>query len=119
MSLSPSGMRRRCLSRQHLPGARLRNFGNLIHAAPLRRYHEQRFFVCTSQHTREATAVEVDCLLDLAALADADTALVGNVRVPNAAIGVQADAIGNAAAKIGPDSSIRQTAVGSNVEGGQ
>src|SRR5262245_6048822 len=81
--LSPSNMRCWRLGRQHLSSTCLGNFGNLIHAAPLGRDHEQRLLVWTPQHTREATAVKVHRLFHLAAFAHADATLVGNVCIPN------------------------------------
>jgi hypothetical protein len=48
-----------------------------------------------SQHTGEAAAVNVDGLQHLAAFADIDLALVGNVGKPHAAFGVDVDAVGH------------------------
>src|SRR5262245_15335772 len=99
-------MSRGRLDSKHLPRARLRNLGNLIHAPPLGRDHEQGFVVCASKHAREASAVKIDRLDHLSAFADADAALVGNVCVPDTTVGIQADTIGNAIAEVGPNSSI-------------
>jgi hypothetical protein len=50
--------------------------------------------------------------------ADAHAALVGDVAVPDGLISVEADAVGKTVAPVGPDASIRQAAVGGDVERG-
>src|SRR5262249_28544043 len=118
-SLSPPNMSGGPLYSKPLPRARLRNLGNLTHAPPLGRDHEQGFVACASEHARETTAVKIDGLLHLSAFADADAALVWNVCVPDTTVGIQADTVRNAIAEIGPNSSVHQTAVRPNVESGE
>src|SRR5262245_33577111 len=88
LALRPSNVQRGCLDGQHLSRACLRNLGNLIHATPLRRYHEQRFLAWATQNASEAAAVEADCLHRLAAFANTDAAIVGHICVPNTLFGV-------------------------------
>jgi len=111
-------MRRWRVNHEHLSCSRSRNVGNFIHATPFRRENEQRFPVGTAKHARETAAISIDRLQRLATFADADATFVRNVGVPDRAIGVEADAVGNARAEIGPDSSVRQTAIQSDVECG-
>src|SRR5882672_2791547 len=117
--LWPPDARRGPLDCQDLSRSRPRNFGDVLHATPLSRYHEQRSAVHAPEHAGETAAVKVDCLQHLTAFADAHAALVGNVSVPNSVLLVDADAVGNAAAEVGPHPPVRQVAVCSDVEGGQ
>src|SRR5262249_58969134 len=87
-SLSPPNMSGGPLYSKPLPRARLRNLGNLTHAPPLGRDHEQGFVACASEHARETTAVKIGGLHHVAAFANTEAALVGNVSVPNAPVGV-------------------------------
>ena len=51
------------------------------------------------EHAGEAAAVKLDRLQHLTAFADAHAALVGDVPVPDGALGVEADAVGDAAVR--------------------
>ena len=44
---------------------------------------------------------------------------VGDIRVPDGALGIEADTIGDAVAKVGPHPAVGQAAVGVNVERGE
>src|SRR6059058_6015881 len=82
----------RSLNGQHLAGSgstRLAGGGG-----PLGSYEEQRSAVRTPEHAGEAAAVQFDGLQNLPAFADAPAALVGHVRIPDGAFGVEADAVG-------------------------
>src|SRR5262249_10077339 len=89
---------------------------NLIHAEPFRRENEQRFPVATAKHACETAAISVDCLQHFATFADTDTALVRNVCVPDSALSIEADTVGNAVTEVGPSLSVRQAAIGSDIE---
>ena len=56
---------------------------------------------------------------DVAALADADAALVRDVGVPDGSFGVDADAVGHSVAELGPDTTVGQAAVVGDLVGGQ
>src|SRR5215813_9904636 len=99
-------MRRRHVNDEHLSCSRSRNFGNLIHAEPFRRENEQRFPVATAKHACETAAISVDCLQHFATFADTDTALVRNVCVPDSALSIEADTVGNAVTEVGPNLSV-------------
>ncbi len=115
LSLRPTGVRCRRLSGEHLACAW--RFGHGRRAAPLGRHHEQGSVVHATEHTGEAAAVEVNGLQHLAALADAHATLVGNVAVPDGSFGVEANAVWDAVAEVGPHAPIRQAAVFLDVEG--
>src|SRR5215218_1692252 len=115
--LRPAGGRCGRLGRQHLAGSWLGE--HALWTVPLGRDHEQSSSVCPSECAGEAAAVELDRLQHLAAFADADAALVGDVAVPHCAVGVEADAVGDALSELGPDPAVREAAVGGDVEGGE
>jgi hypothetical protein len=71
------------------------------------------------QRTGEAPAVEIDCLQYLPAFSCADAALVGDVRVPDRAFVVEADAVRGGGVEVGPDPAIRQAAVALDIESGE
>jgi len=75
------------------------------------RDHEQRSQARAAKRAGEAAAVEVDRLQHLTTLANAHAAPVGNVRVPDGAVGVEADAVGDAVAEVGPHPPVGQAAV--------
>jgi hypothetical protein len=60
---------------------------------PLRCHQEQRLPVHAPEHARKAAPIELDPLQHLTALADAHTMLVGDVGVPDSALGVDANAV--------------------------
>jgi hypothetical protein len=64
----------------------------------------------------EAPAVKLDRLQHLSPLANAHATLVGDVSVPDGALGVEADAVGDAVSEVGPHPPVRQTAVVCDVE---
>ena len=67
--------------------------------------------VVVAEHAGEAAAVGGHGLQHLAALGDADAALVGDVGVPDRALGVEADAVGRGAlAEVGPDPPVDEVA---------
>ena len=107
-------MRRGRRDGQHL--ARPARLAHARRAAPLARDDEQRRAVGAAEHAREAAAVELDPVEDLAALADADAAPVGHVGVPDGTLGVDADAVRDAVAEVGPDAPAREAAVGRDVQ---
>ena len=76
--------------------------GHVLEAAPFGGQHEQRALVRAAEHAREAAAVQVDGLQHLTALADPCAALAGHIGVPDGAVGVEADTVGEAAGKAGP-----------------
>ncbi len=72
-----------------------------------------------SECAREAAAVEFDRLQHLASLADAHAAFVGDVPVPDGALGVEADAVGDPLAEVRPDPAVGEAAVVCDVERGE
>src|SRR5947209_3485498 len=104
---------------QHLSRPRPRNLRDALHATPLGGYQEQCPIAHTSEHASEATAVKIDRLQHRTAFADAHAALVGDVSVPDGFVGVDADAVGNAAAEGGPHPPVRQAPVRRDVERGE
>jgi hypothetical protein len=86
---------------------------------PLGRYQEQRSVVRAPEHASEAPAVEMDCLQHLPAFADAHATPVGHVCIPDGVFGVEADAVGDAVAEVGPHAPVRQAPVRGDVEGGE
>jgi hypothetical protein len=68
------------------------------------------------QRTSEAPVVKLDHLQHLTAFADAYTALVGDVAVPDRAGGVVADAVGDAVSQVSPDTPVGEPAVGCDLE---
>src|SRR5207249_11899218 len=85
-------------------------------AAPDVRGDEQRPPFLTAEDAREAAAVEVDHLGDLATFADTSAALVRDVRVPDRVLGIEADPVG-VPVDLRPKTASRQAAVGRNLEG--
>jgi len=96
-----------CLYGQQPPRSRLRNFRHFLHTTPLCRNHEQRSFVRASEHTSKAAPISVDRLQHLTTFADAHATLIGNVRIPDATVGVDANAVGNAVVQVCPYVSLR------------
>ena len=80
----------------------MRHFNDSLHSTPLRRDHEQCLPVGPAERARETAAIEIDHLQHLAALTNPDAPLVRNVRVPDSALAVEADAVRNAVPEIGP-----------------
>src|SRR4029453_12683341 len=107
------------LDSQYLSRSRARNLWDFIHATPFRCYNEQRFLVSAAEHAGKAATISIDCLQHLATFADPHAALVRNVRVPDRAVGIEADAVGSTVAEIGPNMSVGQAAVRSDVECGK
>src|SRR4029450_12605017 len=107
------------LDSQYLSRSRARNLWDFIHATPFRCYNEQRFLVSAAEHAGKAATISIDCLQHLATFADAPAALVRNVRVPDRSVGIEADTVGSAFVEVGPDASVRQGAVRSDVECGK
>src|SRR2546422_2561449 len=107
------------LGGQHLPRARSRNVGDVLHTAPLGGDHEQCSIAGASEHAGETAAIKLDCLQHLTPFVDAHATLVGNISVPDGFVGVDADPVGNASAEVGPHPLVRQAAVRSDVEGGE
>src|SRR5437867_9634738 len=97
------------LDGQDLPRSRL--VRHLRKTLPLGRHHERCSPVRAAEHTSEAAAVKVDRLQHVTAFADAHAALVGNVTVPHGIARVDADAVRNAAAEVGPHPPVRQIPV--------
>src|SRR6478672_12922882 len=104
--LWPAHAWRRSLDGQHL--TRPPSVGHGCGTTPLGRHQKQRSPVGAPEHAGEAAAIEIDRLQDLAALANAHAALVGDVSVPDGVLRIEADAIGNAVAEIGPHASLRK-----------
>src|SRR5207247_8138899 len=100
---------------QHLAG--LRPVGHVLRAPPLGRHQEERLPARATEHAGETAAVEVDRLQHLATRADPHAALVGDVPVPGGSFPVEADAIGDTVAQVGPYPAVRQAAVGGDIEG--
>src|SRR5215472_13446643 len=78
---------------------------------PLGRHQEQGIPVRPSEHASEATAIKLNGLEHLTTFAHAHATLVGNVGVPHSVVGVDADTVGDATAKIGPNSPLVQSEV--------
>src|SRR5215211_5582585 len=98
--LRPTGARTGRRGGQQLPG--YFPSGRAHYATPLLRHHEQGRSVDPAQHTGEAAAVEVDRVQHLAAFTNTHAPLVRDVRVPDGAFGVEANAVGDAATEVGP-----------------
>src|SRR5215213_9019791 len=98
--LRPAGARCRRPDAQHL--ARARALEHVLWTSPLGGHHEQRAAVRAAERAGEAPAVELDRLEHLAALANAHTALVGDVSVPDRVLRVEADAVGETVSEVGP-----------------
>src|SRR2546422_10350128 len=77
---------------------------------------EQRSPVRPPEHAGEAAPVEVDRPQHLATLANTHALLVGDVPVPDGVLSIQAYAVGDAAVEVGPQPTVRQAAVGCDVE---
>src|SRR5205085_12595726 len=114
-SLRPADAWCRRLDAQHL--ARARALEHVLRTPPLGRHHEQRAAVRAAERTGEAPAVKLDRLQHVATRANAHAALVGDVAVPDGALGVEADAVGHAIAEVRPQPPVRQAAAGPYVEG--
>ena len=87
--LWPSGVGCRGGAPAHLSGERI--VGHALKPAPLLYDCKERASVGATQHAREASAIEVDALQQLAPLANTYTALIGDVGVPDGALGVDAE----------------------------
>src|SRR5262249_44545675 len=109
--LWPSNARRRSLDGQQLSGSCLCYFGNLVHAAPLVGYHQERSPAWASEHAGKAALIQVDGLKHFAPFADPHATPVGNVCIPHGVVGVDADSIWYAAAEVGPYAPVLQASV--------
>src|SRR6266496_4381452 len=116
--LRPADAGRGRVDDEHLSRSRLDDVLDSLGSAPVRREHEQRPTVGAAEHGREARAAEIDPLEHFTALADTG-AVVRHVcaRGPDAAVRVEADAVW--ADPVGPDPTVRQSAVVLDVEGGE
>ena len=104
--LGPTGARCGRLNGQHL--ARSYRVTRVRRTTPCVRHQEQRSIVHASEHASEAAAVEVDRLQHLTAFANAHAMLVGDVRVPDGVLCVEANAVGEATVEVGPNAPVRQ-----------
>src|SRR5258705_8244891 len=103
------------LDGEHLTGAWLGE--HTCRTVPLGRDHEQQAPIAASERTGEAAAVKRDRLHHLTAFANAHAPFVGDVRVPDGTMRVEANTVWYAVAQIGPDPATRQAAVRGDVEG--
>jgi DNA-binding transcriptional LysR family regulator len=117
--LRPANAGRGRVGHQDLSCSRLCDLGNLLHAPPLGRDEKQGALAGAAEHAREAAAVKVDRLQYMTAFADADAPFVGDIAVPDRVIGIEADAVGDAVAEVGPHTPRRQTSVRADVEGSE
>src|SRR5215469_4451876 len=115
-ALWPSSAWCRSVDGQQLSSSSLCHFGNLLHAAPLIRYHEERSSAWASEHAGKAAAIQVDGLKHFAPFADAHATLVGNVCIPHGVVHVYADSIWYAVTQVGPYPPVLQASVCGNVE---
>ena len=88
-------------------------------SSPFLAHHEQGSPVSAAECACEATAVELDRLQDFAVLGDAHAAPIGHVRVPDGALRVHADPVGNAVPEFRPHPAVGQAPVVLDVECGQ
>ncbi len=93
--------------------------GRFVRDRCLRGQHEQRAAVVAAEHARIARLAGVDHLEHLAALRDQRALRRDRVRDPDIAVRIERDAVGHARRQIGPEATIRQRAVGADVERGQ
>src|SRR5206468_12575665 len=117
--LRPADARRGRGDGQDLSCSRLCDLGDLLNAPPLGRYEKQRALTRAPEHAGEAAAVKVDRLQHLTTLADAHAPFVGNVAVPDRVVAIEADAVGDAVAEVGPDAPLRQTPVRADATRGE
>src|SRR5437588_7505593 len=101
-----AGVRRGRLEGDDLPGPRA--VEHALRALPLRLGHEQRFAIRAAEGAREAHAVEIERLENLAALAHPYARL--RRRSPDGALGIHADPV-RTALELRPHASVRQAAV--------
>src|SRR5438067_805784 len=107
--LWPTGARCGRLGGQHL--ARSRPVRHILETMPLPRDEEERPPIDAPEHAREAAAVEFDGLEHFTPFADAHAPLVRDVRVPDGAVRVDANAVGGAVTEVGPHAPVRQATV--------
>src|SRR5262249_58612950 len=90
---------------------------HVLRAMPFSGHHEQRLPVVAPEHASEAAPVELDPLQHLTTLAHAHTSGFAFLhgRAPYGARRVEADSVA-ALAEFGPHASVRQAAVGGDVE---
>src|SRR5262249_24076186 len=69
-----------------------------------------------SERASDAAAIKFDPLQHLPSFANAHATFVGDIGVPDGALGIEADAVGDAVAKVGPHSPPGQVAVHGDVE---
>src|SRR5918995_1101489 len=112
--LRPTGAPRRRVGGEHLASSR--PLEHVLGAVPLGCHHEQRPPVGAAERAGEAPPVELDRLEHLAALANAHATLVGDVAVPDGVLGVDADAVGDSVAEVGPHPPVREAALVRDVE---
>ncbi len=93
-ALRVAGSRRGRIYDEHLAGSIGQGAIDALEAAPFGGQHEQRQAIRTTEHARERAAIERHGLEHLAALTDANDVRIADVREPQRAIRVQADASG-------------------------
>src|SRR5205807_2376719 len=113
--LRPTGARCGRLNDEHL--ARSCSACHARSTLPLGCHQEQRPLVSASECASEATTIQVDRLQYLATFANTHATLVGDIAVPDGVFRVEANAVRDAVAQLGPNPPLRQAAVGRNVEG--
>src|SRR5215813_12930101 len=87
--LWPAHTWRGSLDGQHL--TRPPPVGHTSGAMPLGRHEKQRPPVGAPEHAGEAASIEIGCLQDFSALANAHAPLVGNVSVPDGVLCIEAN----------------------------
>src|SRR2546421_7461827 len=92
-------------------GAGARPIGHLSGPFPLGGDDEERLSISSAEHTREASAIELDRLEYLSPFTDAHAPLVSHVGVPESPFGIEANPVRMICARFCPDSSMGEAAV--------